>query len=338
MNATVLKWFMASSKARSATPAPISQPALPPISAQTVALMIHLCELMFSTRPFRDPVWDITKLSTVLFGMGFGRDFLSKCESEHYWDFASLFPALHDGSFYQLGPYGRSRGQGDLRGFATFLCGNFTDAPWLRSELFEAFEQSLARDGYKFAGRRLVETLIDTNTPAALAALPNKTALQEDLSTELGRNEPVAIIFFDLDHFKEVNDRVSHAEGNECLEKVVGVTSLVLVRKGKLYRVGGDEFCAMLPNFTGPEAMAAAERIRRRIDELEPFGGIVKVTASIGVAVADGAQLTTPDALIDAADEAMYVAKFTTENRVCLWPPNRAEAEQAAEKRQKPRR
>src|SRR6266446_10765377 len=108
---------MASSKGESATSAPIPQPAPLPISTQTVALMIQLCEYMFSPRrPFREPLWDITKLSTVLFGMGFGQDFLL-CESEYYWNFATLFPALHDGSFYQLGSYGQSRGQGDLRGF-----------------------------------------------------------------------------------------------------------------------------------------------------------------------------------------------------------------------------
>jgi len=57
--------------------------------------------------------------------MGFERDFLSKCENQYYWNFASLLPALHDGSFYQGTVYGQSRGQGCLRGFATLLCGMF---------------------------------------------------------------------------------------------------------------------------------------------------------------------------------------------------------------------
>jgi GGDEF domain-containing protein len=74
---------------------------------------------------------------------------------------------------------------------------------------------------------------------------------------------------------------------------------------------------------------APAERVRASIDALAPFGGLVKVTASIGVAVSDGKALATPDALVKAADEAMYVSKFTTKNRICLWPPDAAEAAQA---------
>ena len=62
---------------------------------------------------------------------------------------------------------------------------------------------------------------------------------------------------------------------------------------------------------------------------------MVKVTASMGLAVSDGAGLSTPDALVKAADDAMYVAKFTTKNRVCLWPPDAGEAAQAEENRKK---
>jgi hypothetical protein len=62
---------------------------------------------------------------------------------------------------------------------------------------------------------------------------------------------------------------------------------------------------------------------------------VVKVTASIGAAVSNGKQLTTPKDLVDAADEATYVSKFTTKNRVCLWPPLKSEAEQATANRKK---
>src|ERR1700685_3936797 len=132
---------MASSKSTVSPPSP--QPLPPPISAPTVGLMIQLCEYMFRSQGrFRDPLFDATKLSTVLFGMGFPRDFLSKCEWEYFWNFAALFPALYDGSFYGVGSYGQTRGQGDLRGFATFICGAFADTPMYRNELLVAFEQS----------------------------------------------------------------------------------------------------------------------------------------------------------------------------------------------------
>jgi diguanylate cyclase (GGDEF)-like protein len=111
-----------------------------------------------------------------------------------------------------------------------------------------------------------------------------------------------------------------------------------LLNKGKLFRIGGDEFCLLLPNFSAAEASATAERIRKIVDSFPPFGCVVKVTASIGVADSETVELKTPEDLVHAADQAMYVAKFTGENRVCLYPPTPAEAEAAAENRKKPRR
>jgi hypothetical protein len=88
-----------------------------------------------------------------------------------------------------------------------------------------------------------------------------------------------------------------------------------------LYRPGGDEFCVILPNRSGPDAAADAEQVRLAIDSLKPFGGTSKVTASIGVATSC-AKLTDARALIAAADDAMYVSKWTTKNCVTTWPPS----------------
>jgi diguanylate cyclase (GGDEF)-like protein len=264
--------------------------------------------------------------------MSFERDFLSKCEYSHYWHFASILPALYDGTFYDSPIYAKSTGQAHLRGLATFLCGIFAQNPALSSEINERFEQSLFRDGYRFNGKELVETDIDTSASPVLLGLPNRHCLLQELSQQLQNNETVAVLFVDLDHFKQVNDQLSHADGDECLGTVVETIGRVVRYKGKLYRVGGDEFAVMLPNFSGSEASATAEQVRASVDGLKSFGGAVKVTASIGVAVS-GTQLTTAEALVKAADEAMYISKFTTKNRVCSWPPPPAEAEQAAANR-----
>jgi diguanylate cyclase (GGDEF)-like protein len=302
--------------------------------------MIYLCEYMFRPqRPLHPPMCDISKLSTTLFGMQFERSFLDECEYQYGWHFATLFPALYDGTFtYENRSLGRSSGQDYLRGFATFLCGTFAGSRHLRTPLNDQFEQSLLSDGYHLVGSRLVETDIDTSVPAELIALPDKQALLADITKQFQTGAPVAVLFIDLDHFKQVNDRVSHAEGDNCLNEIVLAASAVLVRKGKLYRIGGDEFGALLPNFSGSEALATAERIRADVDVLRPFGGIVKVTVSIGVAVSDTVQSRTPDALLKASDDAMYVVKHTTENRVCLWPPNPDEKRAADQNRKKSRR
>src|SRR5260370_831901 len=107
----------------------------------------------------------------------------------------------------------------------------------------------------------------------------------------------------------------------------------MLRRKGKLYRGGGDEFCVMLPNFLTAEASVTAERVRAGIDRLKAFGGAVKVTTSIGVAGSDTNPQTTPESLVAAAEDAMYVAKFSGKNRVCSWPLNSEESARAEARR-----
>jgi diguanylate cyclase (GGDEF)-like protein len=116
---------------------------------------------------------------------------------------------------------------------------------------------------------------------------------------------------------------------------VVSATSSAILHKGSFYRVGGDEFCVRLINFSANEAQATAERIRTNIERLSPYGGSIGVTASIGVAVSDSSDVATPQALIRAADDAMYVAKWTTKNRVCVWPPSPAEKALADANRKK---
>jgi diguanylate cyclase (GGDEF)-like protein len=311
----------------------------PPLSTTTVAHMIQLFESMYRapTRLTR-PLFDIEQLSTTLFAMGVEREVISTCEYRYSWDFRSLFPALYDGSFFSVRAGSHSRGQAYLRGFATFLCGAFVQHSQLRTQLNDLFEQSLLRDGYRFDGRLLVEVNTDTSVAPELAELQNRESLLSDVSSQLQDHSSIALLFIDLDHFKQVNDQLSHAHGDKCLAAIVRTVSEVLRHKGKLYRVGGDEFCAMLLNVNVEEAAATGERIRRSIDALPPFGGKVKVTASIGIAVSDQAQLSTADALARAADQAMYVSKFTTKNRVCIWPPSKEDAALAQQNREKAQR
>ena len=76
----------------------------------------------------------------------------------------------------------------------------------------------------------------------------------------------MAILYLDLDGFKEVNDTLGHAAGNECLIQVARTMASAVLNKGKLYRPGGDEFVVLLPNFSSEEAASTAERIRATID------------------------------------------------------------------------
>lgn len=311
----------------------------PLLSSVTVAHMIQIFESMYrAPTPLVPPKFDIEQLSTTLFAMGFDQEFLSACQFRYYWNFKSLLPALYDGGFYGHRMGSHSRGQGDLRGVATFLCGAFVQHAALRTPLNDLFERSLLRDGYRFEGLSLVEVSMDTSVVPELSELQDRQSLLRDVSSQLQDGSSVAVLFIDLDHFKQVNDQLSHELGDQCLVTVVRTISEVLRHRGKLYRVGGDEFCAVLPNFSADEAAVTAERIRTSIDALKPFGGKVKITASIGVAVSDQKQLSVADSLVGAADEAMYISKFTTKNRVCVWPPDHRDAAQAETNRKQEER
>jgi diguanylate cyclase (GGDEF)-like protein len=301
-----------------------AQKTSPLLSRSTVAHMIQIFDSMYrAPTPMVPSMFNIEQLSTTMFAMGFDQEFINTCEYQYGWSFKSIFASLYDGSL--------RGGQDHLRGFATFLCGAFTQYPRLRTHLNDAFDQSLLNDGYRFNGRDLVEVGLDTSVAPELCELKGREGLLEDISSLLEDDTSAAVMFIDLDHFKQVNDQLSHADGDKCLVTIVRTISAALRHKGILYRVGGDEFCAMLPNYTKEEAAGTAERIRKAVDDLKAFGGKVKVTVSIGVALSSDKGLAQAHALVKAADEAMYVSKFTTKNRVCLWPPNPQELALAQE-------
>jgi diguanylate cyclase (GGDEF)-like protein len=265
---------------------------------------------------------DLRKFRIRLFAMGFDQPFLDKCEHTYLWNFARLLPALHDGSFYGDGYRGTNVGQNHLQGFAAFLCGMLTQQPEIPVER-TFFQQNLLKDGFRFTDDgKLVEITqsVDVASPRELAELPNKKTLFQDLKRHLANKELVAVLFVDLDNFKRVNDELGHAEGDRCLIEIVRIVSSVIALKGKLYKVGGDEFCAVLMNFSAPEASSTAERIRATIDSLSAFGGKVKVTTSIGVVSSDARGLSSPEELVEVSDRAMYVAKYSGKNRISVWP------------------
>jgi diguanylate cyclase (GGDEF)-like protein len=155
----------------------------------------------------------------------------------------------------------------------------------------------------------------------ALDDIPNRKSFEQELAAQMEAGRVVSLFFVDLDGFKEVNDHHGHPEGDKCLLQAAATISKVVDGKGRLYRIGGDEFCIILPNAPGAGVAVDAETVRLSIDSLKPFGGRSKVTASIGVATS-GPKLTDAKTLIAAADEAMYVSKWTTKNCVTTWPPS----------------
>jgi diguanylate cyclase (GGDEF)-like protein len=150
--------------------------------------------------------------------------------------------------------------------------------------------------------------------------------------------KPLCLLLFDMDQFKSLNDRFGHLGGDEVLMSFVSVARENLRPGDFLFRLGGDEFCCLLPETALDRACEVAERVRRKIAaKVITVGGMtVTVTASMGIASTEIFDCGL-DGLMLRADMALYAAKRHGKNRVAvatadddagvsLWaPPGRAE-------------
>ena len=145
-------------------------------------------------------------------------------------------------------------------------------------------------------------------------------ALEAELVRARRRRTPMAVMLFDIDHFKDLNDRWGHAAGDTVLQGIAQVVRRVVRGTDIVARYGGEEFVVVMPEAGEEVAMLRARELRVRIAELSlSYAGqsLGKVTVSIGVAVsADASQ--SGDLLIREADGAMYEAKARGRDQVAV--------------------
>ena len=189
------------------------------------------------------------------------------------------------------------------------------------------------------ANRRKELTLKQLVVKDQTTKLYNRSYFFKELNSEIQRslryNHVFSIIFLDIDHFKEFNDAFGHLEGDRALKELAGILRKNIRRSetNPPYdidvpcRYGGEEFGVILPETpincsadgargeNGTNAAAFAERIRREIEALRVQGK--KITVSIGIASFPD-HGNTPDELVKAADDALYLAKSSGKNRIFI--------------------
>jgi diguanylate cyclase (GGDEF)-like protein len=166
-------------------------------------------------------------------------------------------------------------------------------------------------------GRRLREAASRDALTGALNRGGLMRAAEKILAARRRRRKSIGFILLDIDHFKQINDRFGHAAGDAVLKETVRRLSGALRSRDQLGRFGGEEFLAIIADTDGTAAARAAERLRLAL-AASPFdlgGETATITASFGVAIADGVG-DGADAVIAAADGALYAAKNGGRNRV----------------------
>lgn len=153
----------------------------------------------------------------------------------------------------------------------------------------------------------------------ALTQLANRRHCDQQLAQQA--NEPLVVMVIDIDHFKRINDTYGHPFGDRCISAVAEVLRHSARRSGDLAaRYGGEEFFLLLSGASCEAGLARAEQIRAEVAALDLHyrGTAVPLTISLGLACHDAQGELHMQALIDAADKALYEAKAGGRNRVCL--------------------
>jgi diguanylate cyclase (GGDEF)-like protein len=188
------------------------------------------------------------------------------------------------------------------------------------------FAAALARMAERERGAAQRDPLTGCFNRRAFVTLFEREA---ERSKRLGRG--LSLVYFDIDHFKRVNDTHGHDVGDEMLKHLVLVTDAESREHDVLFRWGGEEFVLLLPHTPPGEAVALAERLRQRFaltPLARPSGVAIGATISLGVAGATTFPASS-ETMIAAADAACYRAKRKGRNRVedATEPPEPAPAE-----------
>jgi len=168
------------------------------------------------------------------------------------------------------------------------------------------------------------EAVYEMMTLDGLTGAQNKRFFEDAIEREVLRSQrhwrPLALLLFDVDHFKAVNDKYGHLAGDECLKQLALRVRSRIRGEDLFARFGGEEFAIALSETTLKQAVRIAQELRCRV-EAEPFPttkGPVPMTISVGIGFANGQMPISTAELLETADQNLYRAKRDGRNCVCF--------------------
>lgn len=189
-------------------------------------------------------------------------------------------------------------GDGQVRGIAGAIL-DITDRKMLEARLIEAAERDPLTNAYN---RRKFFELADQ--------IVQRTA---------GDGHPLAVAVIDVDQFKMINDRLGHAEGDNALRLIASVLEEAIGEGNVIARAGGEEFYALFPNASIYDAERIADRMRVEVERSCRHAALSAVAGTVSIGLAGLYPLEeTLDEALKRADNALYLAKNSGRNRICI--------------------
>lgn len=216
-------------------------------------------------------------------------------------------------------------GRGDremkIRGLDQGAC-DYVTKPFDPGELVARVKVQLKIKGLQDALKRSNELLLELSNTDPLTRIFNRRyfmgALEKEFLRAIRNRSPLTLALLDVDHFKKINDKYGHPQGDKVLVSLAAAVQGELRQYDIMARYGGEEFIVLLPETSAAEGIEVAERLRVRVENivLQPPMEKQVVTVSLGVASYPAEGITSLYDLITETDAALYRAKAGGRNQV----------------------
>jgi two-component system, cell cycle response regulator len=169
--------------------------------------------------------------------------------------------------------------------------------------------------------RQMLESVLRDDLTKAFNKKYFLDRVESEFAYAVRHNVPVALVSFDIDHFKQTNDSFGHLAGDHVLIEVASAVQGTVRVEDVFARVGGEEFSIVCRGADLMQGRIVGDRVRHAVEKRKIVyeGRTIPITISVGVAAVPSPSIRDATEFISAADQMLYEAKRTGRNRVCLW-------------------